>query len=132
MQVKVLSIQNPWASLVLKGLKSIELRTWRTRFRGIFYIHVTRQKPGSPPSTRALEEINQFPVGSICGRATLTDVKRYGTRFELHQDLYEHLVDCVDYNYPLYGWRLVNIEILEKPIPAKGRLGFWRYELENP
>jgi len=34
-----LSIQQPWAELVLLGKKSIEVRTWSTPYRGLLLIH---------------------------------------------------------------------------------------------
>ena len=37
--VKVLSIRQPWAWLIVSGLKDIENRTWRTDHRGTVYIH---------------------------------------------------------------------------------------------
>ena len=37
--VKVLSIRQPWAWLVVSGLKDVENRTWTTDYRGVVYIH---------------------------------------------------------------------------------------------
>ena len=36
-----LSIQQPWAWAIVHGGKTIENRTWRTRFRGRFLIHAS-------------------------------------------------------------------------------------------
>ena len=41
MQVKVLSIKNPFAYLILQGGKDVENRTWTTDYRGRLYIHVS-------------------------------------------------------------------------------------------
>jgi len=32
--VKALTVRQPWASLILSGIKTIELRTWKTNYRG--------------------------------------------------------------------------------------------------
>lgn len=32
--MKALSVKQPWASLIAVGLKSVELRSWRTHYRG--------------------------------------------------------------------------------------------------
>jgi hypothetical protein len=32
--MKIISIRQPWASLIVSGLKDVENRTWRTRYRG--------------------------------------------------------------------------------------------------
>lgn len=37
--MKCISIQQPWASLIVQGLKEIENRDWTTRYRGPLLIH---------------------------------------------------------------------------------------------
>lgn len=37
--MKALSIQQPWAWLIVRGSKDIENRSWHTDFRGRFLIH---------------------------------------------------------------------------------------------
>lgn len=39
MRVKVLTVKQPWASLIVHGIKDIENRSWRTNFRGRVLIH---------------------------------------------------------------------------------------------
>ena len=39
MKVKVLTVKQPWASLIVHGIKDIENRSWRTNFRGRVLIH---------------------------------------------------------------------------------------------
>ena len=41
MQVKVLSVKNPFAYLILQGGKDVENRTWTTDYRGRLYIHAS-------------------------------------------------------------------------------------------
>lgn len=41
MQVKVLSVKNTFAYLIIYGGKDIENRTWNTDYRGRLYIHVS-------------------------------------------------------------------------------------------
>lgn len=40
--MKVLSIRQPWAWLIVNGHKDIENRTWSTRFRGEVLIHASK------------------------------------------------------------------------------------------
>ena len=42
--MKALSIKQPWASLIAKGIKDVENRTWKTKFRGKVYIHASSKK----------------------------------------------------------------------------------------
>lgn len=44
MRVKVLTVKQPWASLIVHGIKDIENRSWQTNFRGrVLIIQVQRE-----------------------------------------------------------------------------------------
>ena len=38
-----LSIQQPWAWLIVNGFKDIENRTWSTKYRGTFWVHAGKR-----------------------------------------------------------------------------------------
>lgn len=40
--MKCLSIKQPWASLIVMGLKDIENRNWKTTYRGPLLIHASK------------------------------------------------------------------------------------------
>ena len=42
--IKVLSIIEPWATLIKENKKYIETRTWKTSYRGELYIHASKKK----------------------------------------------------------------------------------------
>lgn len=76
--MKVISIRQPWAWLIVSGLKDIENRTWPTRYRGEIAIHAGKRVP----SQSEVDEIEKkfrvklpsdFQVGGIIGFADLTD-----------------------------------------------------------
>ena len=39
--MKALSIRHPWVDLILAGAKTIEIRTWATRYRGRLLLHAS-------------------------------------------------------------------------------------------
>lgn len=41
--LKVLSVKQPWASLIVNGQKDVENRTWKTRYRGRLLIHASQR-----------------------------------------------------------------------------------------
>lgn len=41
--MKVISIRQPWAALIVSGIKDIENRTWPTRYRGPVLVHASKQ-----------------------------------------------------------------------------------------
>lgn len=42
--MKVISIIEPWATLIKEGKKYIETRSWKTNYRGEIYIHASAKK----------------------------------------------------------------------------------------
>ena len=41
--MKIISVRQPWASLIANGAKDIENRTWPTRYRGPVLIHASQR-----------------------------------------------------------------------------------------
>ena len=122
MSVKALSIKQPFAELILQGRKKIELRKWNTNFRGEFLIHSPKT-----PEKSAMEKFGfqELPLGTILGRANLVDVKKYDSEREFDKDKTRHLATR---DWGLYGFVLEGAKRI-KPIPAKGQLNFWNFNL---
>jgi hypothetical protein len=117
--MKVLSLKQPWAELVLLGDKTIEIRKWNTNFRGKFLIHASRNPDEDAMKRFGFEEL---PFGFILGEAELVDVKHYNKEeFEKDKDLHLATSEWGD-----YGFILKNVKRI-KPIATKGALGFWEY-----
>jgi len=43
--MKAISIQQPWAWLIVQGFKDVENRTRKTNFRGEILVHASKHKP---------------------------------------------------------------------------------------
>lgn len=116
--MKALSLKQPFAELVASGKKTIELRKWRTKFRGEFYIHASQR-----PDRKAMRKFGfqELPCGCIVGKALLKEVKEYESTDEFWKDRDKHLAGM---QWGKYGFILENAEQIY-PIPAKGALGFW-------
>ena len=131
--MKALSIRQPWAWLICKGLKDIENRDWATKVRGRVYIHagkkldldglsslIHRPKPRLTSRDilhRAFAQ-DEIVRGAIIGEVDIIDCKfRFGDE---NDSLYSpwHTVGQ-------YGFVLVNPVLYAKPIPCKGRLHFF-------
>ena len=52
----VLSIKQPWATLVVLGLKTIEIRRWTTGIRGRIYLHAGRIPDDRPEGWARIPE----------------------------------------------------------------------------
>lgn len=40
--IKVLTVKQPWAHLIVDNIKDVENRTWQTKYRGELYIHTSK------------------------------------------------------------------------------------------
>jgi hypothetical protein len=105
-----LSIKQPWASLVLRGLKTIEIRKWNTPRRGRIYIHTGQiaddREEGWDCVPRKVDSLVK-KRGGLIGSVELVDVIRYTTVEDFRADAALHC-NGADWFVPpvLYGFRL--------------------------
>jgi hypothetical protein len=41
--MRILSVRQPWAALIVNGIKDVENRTWLTRYRGPVLVHASQR-----------------------------------------------------------------------------------------
>lgn len=127
--MKVLSLTEPYATLVKKGIKKIETRSWKTNYRGKLYIHASSTKiPKEYINNKklmSLVNIDELNFGNIVCSCELVDCIEMTTDFieKVKEDDNEYI--CGIYATGRYAWILENVEVLSEPIPAKGHLGIW-------
>ena len=71
-KMKALSVKQPWASMIASGQKTIELRSWQTRYRGDLIICASKRPDTPPPVGCALAIVNLV----YCKRATQADEEK--------------------------------------------------------
>lgn len=132
--MKTLSIKQPWASLIAHGIKDVENRTWKTKYKGKILIHasLTSQTgayrdflPKDFWMGLSEDERNKIICTSQFRGAIIGEVE---------------IVDCVP-NYPsiwsevdltgtkpIWNWVLANAKLYDEPIlNVKGKLMLWEY-----
>ena len=81
---KALSIKQPYAEEILRGIKKIEYRTVATHFRGRFHIYASL-KPGDEDRFRKLGcESGDLPTGVLVGTVELVDCVGSKSAYEWH------------------------------------------------
>ena len=129
--MKVLTIKQPWATLIAEGYKQYEFRTWNTKYRGDILIHAGLSC--DKEALKRFEHLNlEYPKGCIVAKATLTDSIYIDKEFvrivgPTNPLVYKNIINKGDWKG--YGFKLENIKKI-KPIPIKGQLGLWNYEGE--
>lgn len=100
-QNKALSIRQPFAEMIMRGIKKIEYRTMRTNIRGRVYIYASL----TPGSMEQFQKMNaqpgDFPTGVLIGTV--------------------EIVGCETTDGYEYEWLLANPERLEIPITADNK-----------
>ncbi len=119
--MKALSLKQPWAELVVSGRKTLEIRTWRTKFRGEFFIHASKIS-----NAKAMERLGfkDLPTGHIVGKAKIVDVKEYNSLEDFNKDENKHFAKGYEWNGKLYGFVVEDAQRV-KEIPLKGKLNFF-------
>ncbi len=119
--MRALSIRQPWAEMILRGIKTIEYRSRPTRIIGErFYIYAAGKKwngtsgktiwsrdlamprEGPPPWMIELAKLlilDDLPTGVIVGSA---------------------VIETVTHNDDIYEWHLTNVERIERLRKPKG------------
>lgn len=115
-----LSVRQPWASLLICGLKTIEIRSWETDYRGSLFIHAARRV-----NERAMERfaLKHLPVGALIGMVELVKIEPFT------ESTWETLADAHMQPGPFppnhYAWHVTNPNRLAKPIPHRGNRGLF-------
>lgn len=127
--MKVLTIREPWASLIVNGYKEYEFRSWKTNYRGKILIHAGLSFDAS--IAKRFDKYNlQYQKGVIIGEADLVDCILVDDNFirklrEINPIVYER-----SNHNETYSWKLENIKKYDKVIPATGKLGLWNFNEE--
>ena len=126
--MKVITIKQPFATLIAEGLKRYEFRTWKTKYRGDILIHA-----GKSVDKKAMKKFASYPTGCILAKATITDCVAIDDKMKKKLNLEDPLVYSgvvKDSSWIGYGFQLENIEKID-PIYINGKLSLWEYPYDE-
>ena len=139
-----ITLWQPWASLIFTGDKRHETRGFRLPDRligEVVAIHAaSRQLPGINGRLATLlrdrfaSDALRYPLP----RGEVLGVVRFGSPRPTDPDVAGHAVPSSeadriagDWAPGRYAWPIVLAQALSEPIPAKGRQGWWKVELDG-
>jgi hypothetical protein len=121
-----LGIQQPWAELILRGIKTLEIRSLNTQVRGRIYLYASRQFSALPESRVAAEqhriELDGLPQGLLVGSVELVE-----SRPAVPEDA---CAACLTPELLIerHAWRFSQPERLAEPLPVRFLpYGVWFY-----
>ncbi len=152
--MKVISIKQPFAQLIVKGIKNIENRTWACPEKyigqrilihssatsikhGHFYTYMNRLLHNDLELKRSFFEhdfrkLGTLHLSAIIGSVKIVDctINHPSKWAEKCDEVYSHKTGKIV--EAIYNWVLEEPILFEKPIfNIKGRLGFWDYDYDD-
>ena len=127
--MKVLTIKQPWATLIMQKDKRFEFRSWQTKYRGDLLIHAGKGIDKEAMKRLAKYIPKDMPSGKILGKVTLVDCIKCDDDFKgkclkENKDVYA-IITFIE----KFAWQLENAEVFDEPIEAKGKLSLWEYDI---
>ena len=126
--MKALTVRQPWAALLMAGIKDVENRSQPTSFRGRLAVHAALKFADPSPylvlaDVAAELELSKsavlrLPRGVVLGSVELHDCRQdSGSRWALPGQ---------------WHWLVRDPRPLPEPVPARGQLGVWNWPGPSP
>lgn len=119
--MRCLSIRQPFAWAVCVGLKTVENRVWKTKFRGTIAVHAATsvQYINSLRASTGMAAFakDNFALGALIGTVDIVDVAPYGRQHETNPQA----------TGP-YCFTLANPKLFASPLPMKGKLNLFQLD----
>lgn len=124
--MKALTLWEPYASAIEKGLKKYETRSWKTSYRGPLVIHASVK-----PLTKEYQLLaKRYGIKSVFGEivaiAELTDCQIMTQELIDIQSQVE--IDLGDWRVGRYAWCFKNIRLPKKHLKISGHQGLWNID----
>lgn len=134
--MKVLTLNEPWATLIKNKKKYIETRSWKTNYRGELYIHAGKKIIDKATKSRLdlmnLVKDDKMNYSKIVCKCELVDciymTEEYIKKIKTEEP--QQFI-CGEYAVGRYAWILTNIEPIENDKLVSGKLGIWNYNLKD-
>ena len=123
--MKVLTLKQPWATLVAEGIKKYEFRSWKTNYRGRILIHA-----GAGIDKKDMAKFKglnlEFPSKRIIAEVEIEDC------LILDEKLNKKIINENNIAYGSkyrtgYAWKLKNAKKVKSNEVINGKLGLWNY-----
>ena len=122
MQVKVITLHQPWATLIARKQKFFETRSWPTQYRGPLLIHAAKKKPSRALLAKFGLTLEDCPLGKSVALANLEACLKMDAALIRAQPPEE--IAAGDWQSGRFAWQLTHI----RPYPnisLKGQQGLW-------
>lgn len=126
LELIALGVRQPWAELILRGVKTVEVRSQSTNIRGTIYLYASKKFATHAAVADAVEkhalDLDRLPLGVLVGTVEIVDAVpcRPG-------DAEASCVSTAELKDRV-GWRLKNPVRFDVPLPVRYLpYGVWFY-----
>ena len=122
--MKALTIKQPWAELIMAGLKDVENRSRRTSFRGRFAVHAGLRRAD-------FEDLDLDVMPKKLRKPIEEAWERHANPGRVLGTV--ELIDCIQTSASPWAiddywhWILADPRPYVRPVAAKGQLGLWEW-----
>ncbi|MCX7854724.1 MAG: ASCH domain-containing protein [Anaerolineae bacterium] len=125
--MKALSFLQPRAEQVVRGEKTVDLRTWGVSYRGPLAVHASARRRDERCRQLGFDP-DALAYGALLGVVELVDVEPIdAAAYEALRD--RHLSEGPYPGAPLYAWHFADPRRFPQPIPCRGRMGLFDVEV---
>ena len=145
--MKALTVWQPWATLIVAGLKLHEFRRYpapKALIGQTVVIHAGKRKPTDHDLARTLAAPSHTTGNPDADRQVMDLLRPFWRRVEIMPqaaglgtvrlgeprpalDIFRGQMDPADINPDMWGWPMADAEAWPEPIPARGYQGFWEW-----
>jgi hypothetical protein len=118
-----LSIRQPWLDMMVRNQKTMEIRDWPAKRRGMIALHASTSVDYSAAYFYGYKEPWTLNRGVVVAVASIREV------VELDRETWERSIEFHRQPIPCeggaYGLVLENLKVLRRPVRCRGRLFFF-------
>ena len=127
--MKIITLKQPWATLVAEGIKKIEFRSWKTNYRGKVLIHA-----GVGIDKEAMKKYEyldlKYPSGCIVAETEIIDCMYLDDKLNKNIISQKNIAYGSKYRTG-YAWILSNTRKINSTKKIKGQLGIWNFDIKE-
>lgn len=122
--MKVITLKQPWATLVAEGLKKYEFRSWKFNYRGEILIHAG--KGVDKEAMKKFEHLNlNYQQSKIIAKVKIIDCIKLTDEINEKIIKENELIYGHKYDRTGYAWKLEMIEKINADKELSGKQGIW-------
>ena len=124
--MRVITLKQPWATLVAEGIKKYEFRSWKINYRGEILIHA-----GKGIDLEAMKKFSnlnlEFPHSRILAKIKILDCIKLDAKVNKAIINENKLVYGNKHDRTGYAWKLEVVEKIRNSQEISGKQGIWKY-----